>query len=100
MRIIKLSPSDPHMKSRPMVDEFFSQTLKKRNPEGQFFITQGRIAERGLSVGERLLFTYEGDCIYEARAASGRVKTALSGSWACSPPVPPELGARGFLTLP
>lgn len=74
MRIIKLSPSDPDMKSRPMVDRYFGRTLAERNPKGQFFLTAGRIAEKGVSVAERLLFTYEGNCIYEARAASGRVK--------------------------
>ena len=72
MRIIKLSPNDPDMLTRDMVVVFFQETLGKRKPSGQFFLTKGRIAQYGISPGERLLFTYQGECIYQARAASGR----------------------------
>ena len=72
MRVIKLSPNDPAMLTRDMVIVFFQETLGKRKPSGQFFLTKGRIAQNGISLGERLLFTYQGECIYQARAASGR----------------------------
>lgn len=72
MRIIKLSPNDPDMMTREMVTMFFREKLKKRTPSGQFSLTQGRIAEKGITPGERLLFTYNGECVYQARAASRR----------------------------
>lgn len=75
MRVIKLSPNDPDMMTREMVTTFFRGKLGSRIPLGQFFLTQGRIAENGITPGERLLFTYNGECVYQARAASGRTKT-------------------------
>lgn len=72
MRVIKLSSNDPDMLTRDMVIVFFREKLAKRNPSGQFFLTKGRVSETGISPGERLLFTYQGECIYQARAASGR----------------------------
>ena len=80
MRIIKLSPNDPDMMTREKVTTFFREKLKRRTPSGQFFLTQGRIAEKGITPGERLLFTYNGECVYQARAASGRTKTEGSES--------------------
>ena len=74
MRIIKLSPDDPDMITRDMVSVFFQEKLAKRHPAGQFFLTSGRMSEHGISPGERLLFTYQGECICQARAATGRMK--------------------------
>ena len=74
MRIIKLSPNDPDMITRDMVNVFFQEKLAERHPAGQFFLTSGRVSEHGISSGERLLFTYEGECVCQARAATGRMK--------------------------
>ena len=73
MRIIKLSQSDPDMATAEMVDAFFGKKLKERKPKGKFRLTKGRFSEDGIITGDRLLFTYLGDCIYQARSASGRV---------------------------
>lgn len=73
MRIIKLSQSDPDMATAEMVDAFFGKKLKERRPKGKFRLTKGRFSENGILTGDRLLFTYLGDCIYQARSASGRI---------------------------
>ena len=80
MRIIKLSPNDHDMITRDMVSVFFQEKLAKRHPVGQFFLTSGRMSENGIAPGERLLFTYLGECIYQARAATGRMKNEEENS--------------------
>ncbi len=76
MRIIKLSQNDPDMATLEMVNAFFEKKLKepKRQPIGKFRLTKGRFSQDGIGSGERLLFTYLGDCIYQARSASGRIE--------------------------
>lgn len=75
MRIIKLSTADPDMKTREDVDRYFLKTLPEMTPGGQFLVTKGRIAKNGISPGERLVFSYKGEIIYLARAASERLDT-------------------------
>lgn len=75
MRIIKLSPDDPEMKTRESVSHFFHTTLKERNPRGQFLLTKGRISPDGIRAGERIVFTYNGDCVFLAKSASDRLDT-------------------------
>ena len=75
MRIIKLSPEDPDMKDRGMVDLFFNKKLRERKPRGQFLITKGRISEKGISPGEMLVFSYNGEIVYLALSKSGRLTT-------------------------
>lgn len=72
MRIIKLSPKDPDMRNRGMVDAYFNEVLDRRTPQGQFLITRGRISESGIAPNERIVFTYNGDILYQARASSCR----------------------------
>ena len=80
MRIIKLSPNDPDMITRDMMSAFFLEKLARRHPAGQFFLTSGRMSEHGIAPGERLLFTYQGECVYQARAATGRMKNEEENS--------------------
>jgi hypothetical protein len=71
MRIIKLSAQE-----FGRVDEvisYFEEDLPLRTPPGQFRIPRGWIAEDGLKVGEPLLFSYQGEVLYSARAGSGRL---------------------------
>ena len=74
MRVIQLSPRDTDMATREMVDTFFLKELPNRGPAGKFRLTRTRVAEHGLSPGERLLFAYRGLCVYQARVLSGRVE--------------------------
>src|SRR6266478_5874852 len=74
MRIIKLSPNDPDFRTRTDVDTFFLRTLPDREPSGQFLLTERGIGSDGISEGEKLLFTYKGECVYQARASSRRMK--------------------------
>ena len=74
MRIIKLSASDPDMATPELVKVFFTKVLRERNPPGKFRLPSGWISEKGIQPGERLLFTYLGQCVYQARSASGRVR--------------------------
>ena len=63
MRIIKLSPTDVDFKTRPMVDTYFLHTLPNRKPPGAFFLTNRAIGIDGISPGEKLVFTYKGECV-------------------------------------
>ena len=73
MRIIKLSSKDDDMKTPEMVKDFFRKKLPHRPVPGQFFFKKNLIAEGGLFPGEGLLFTYESQCVYEARSTTGRL---------------------------
>lgn len=75
MRIIKLSPNDVDMYSREMVDHYFQFRLNRVRPVGQFLLTKRRIAENGISPGEMLIFSYRGEIVYLALAASSRMDT-------------------------
>lgn len=72
MRIIKLSPEDRSFPNRDMVDSFFNEELPARNPRGQFLLTKGRIARNGISFGEMLVFSYNGEIVYLALSQSER----------------------------
>ncbi len=74
MRVIKLSSDDRDMETLEMVDVFFHETLKRPERQGRFFFPDRKIRENGIRPGERLLFTYESQCVYEARSDSGRIK--------------------------
>lgn len=73
MRIIKLSPRDIDFPDRVSVDRYFEVTLPNRNPVGQFLLTQGRIAESGIEVGEPIVFSYETEITHVAKAATCRL---------------------------
>jgi hypothetical protein len=75
MRIIKLSPTDPDMINRQIVDSYFNEKLQKRKPTGQFLLTKGRISKKGISPGELLVFSYNGDIVYLAESVSERLTT-------------------------
>ncbi|GEM_PF-4598868 len=71
MRIIKLSPDDPDMRTPEMVKDYFNNKLRERNPQGQFLVTKGRIAEKGMWPGELLIFSYiKGNIVYLAESNS------------------------------
>ena len=72
MRIIKLSKVDEDFSNRDMVGEYFEKKLKNKVPEGKFELTKTRIAKNGISPNEKLIFTYEGEIVYLAEAATGR----------------------------
>lgn len=74
MRVIKLSPNDPDMKTRKKVDQFFLTELPKQERKGRFFFPKGRIAKNGIQPGEWLIFTYLGNIVYTARSASHRLE--------------------------
>ena len=78
MRIIKLSPNDEDMINRTMVDSFFTDKLLNRKPSGQFLLTKGRISAKGISPGEMLVFSYNGEIVYLARSRSERLNTSGS----------------------
>ncbi|MGK0236360.1 MAG: putative restriction endonuclease [Psychroserpens sp.] len=73
MRIIKLSALDDMMKSIEAVHDFFTKELISRR--GKFFVTLGRIAPDGINVGETLIFTYEKEIVYIAKANSSRLES-------------------------
>jgi uncharacterized protein DUF3883 len=80
MRIIKLSPNDFDFKTRPMVDTFFRDTLPNRERPGMFFLTNRAFGPDGISPDEKLVFTYKGECVYTAWAASTRQKNTGKGN--------------------
>lgn len=57
-----------------MVDIYFLKTLPNRSPPGKFLLTDRAIGENGIAPGERLVFTYRGECVYKARAKSARLQ--------------------------
>lgn len=74
MRIIKLSPKDYDFPDRSSVDAYFLTKLPSRNPVGQFLLTQNKIAETGIVIGESIIFSYITEITYIAKAASGRIE--------------------------
>lgn len=76
MRVIKLSPKDPDMSNRAMVDAYFHQVLQERTPAGQFLLTRGRISKDGIQSDERIVFTYLGEVTYQARSLTGRLENS------------------------
>ncbi len=73
MRIIKLSKNDVDFANRVQVDVFFEITLKNKTLEGRFELTNSRIAKNGIAPKEKLVFTYKGEIVYLAEAASKRL---------------------------
>jgi hypothetical protein len=80
MRIIKLSPDDIDFPDRASVDVYFEMTLARRDPVGQFLLTRGRIADRGIEPGEPIIFSYKTEITHTARAASGRLRSNQADS--------------------
>lgn len=74
MRIIKVSTQE--FETEDEVISFFEEDLPNRTPRGQFRIPAGWIAEDRLEVGEPLLFSFEGEVLYSARAGSRRRKNS------------------------
>ena len=73
MRIIKLSDTDPDMKTVFDVRKYFKKKLQARKLKGQFLLTATRIKEGGVEPGEKLVFTYRSQLVFSALAASGRI---------------------------
>lgn len=73
MRIIKLSPKDISFPDRSSVDSYFELELPNRRPAGQFNLTQGKIAENGITIGESIIFSYQTEITHIARAGSGKL---------------------------
>jgi hypothetical protein len=71
MRIIKLSGSDKEI-AETGIEEFFTKRLKDKLPCGKFEITK-KIRSDGISKGELLVFSFKGDLVYFALAASARL---------------------------
>jgi hypothetical protein len=63
MRVIKLST-----KELGDIEEFFTQTLPKRN--GKLYLTKGRIAKNGIALKETIVFACKGKLLYFATASS------------------------------
>jgi hypothetical protein len=74
MRIIKLSPNDPDMINREMVNFYFNDKLRMLLPLGQFLLTEGRISKNGISPGEMLVFSYLGEIVYLAISQTKRIR--------------------------
>jgi hypothetical protein len=72
MRVIKLSSEDVEMGTEESVQEFFSKKLASTRPSGKFKLTARRISATGIEAGELLIFSYHGQLLYWARAASDR----------------------------
>ena len=70
MRVIKLSPEDDEMQTRDDVLSFFNVELHKKTRAGRFGLTEGKKHMSGIRKGTLLLFTYEKECMFLARAAS------------------------------
>jgi len=75
MRVIKLSPDDVDMTTPEKVAWYFEEHLAERDPCGQFLLTKGRIREDGIAPADLLVFSYLGDIVYIAHAASERMDT-------------------------
>lgn len=72
MRIIKFSKEDEDFPCIDMAANFFEMKLNSTEPKGKFEITKGRISQNGLERKEKLVFSYNGQMIYMAEAATGR----------------------------
>lgn len=77
MRLIKMSKE--LTPSRTEVVSYFedqkSEFRTRDEAYGIFMFTKGRISPDGISSGETLLFSYEGEVVYVAKAASGPLPT-------------------------
>lgn len=74
MRIIKLGTEE--FGTFDEVENYFYVTLlmEERNPKGKFRLPNGNlISENGLSVGERILFSYKKIVCFTAVAKAGRL---------------------------
>ncbi|WP_124329760.1 hypothetical protein [Desulfonema ishimotonii] len=80
MRIIKLSPKDIDFPDRSSVSTYFKIKLPQRNPPGQFLLTQSRIAESGIAIGELIIFSYKTEITHIAKSASGRLEYPNTGN--------------------
>jgi hypothetical protein len=73
MRIIKLSSKDISFPTRASVATYFEVELPNSSPVGQFLFTKGRIRKDGIDDGEPIIFSYQSQIAYIAKASSGRV---------------------------
>ncbi len=71
MRVIKLSPDDDEMETRADVVSFFTQKLQVKSRAGRFGLTEAKENLTGIKKGTLLVFSYETECMFLARAASG-----------------------------
>ncbi len=55
------------------VDKFFRNILPSKEPPGRFNITKGMIAADGMEPGEKIVFSYDTQCVYIASTKSGRL---------------------------
>lgn len=73
MRIIKLSSKDIAFPDRASVDTYFRVGLPNSSPVGQFLFTKGRIRKDGIDDGEPIIFSYQSQITYIAKASSSRL---------------------------
>ena len=61
------------MKTRDMVDLYFKENLANRD-FSHFLLPKGRISEKGIAVGEMIIFSYLKEIVYLALSESERFK--------------------------
>ena len=71
MRLIKLSPQDPEMRTRDDVLDFFNRKLWLKSRAGKFGLTENKRRMTGIHKGALLVFSYRKECMFVARSSSG-----------------------------
>ncbi len=64
------------MRTRDDVLSFFNKELKRKSRRGKFGLTKGKSSMAGIHKGTLLVFTYQTECMFIARAASDIVRDA------------------------
>jgi hypothetical protein len=82
MRIIKLSPADSDMKTRDDCVTYFTETIHHGYNYGKFGLTEAKSRMQGITRGVSLLFCYETELMFIARA-SGDIH--FTSDWAYIP---------------
>lgn len=82
MRIIKLSNSDPDMKTRDACINYFTRTIHSGYNRGRFGLTEDKSRMHGIGGGVLLLFCYKTELMFIARAA-GEIRS--TSDWAYIP---------------
>jgi hypothetical protein len=73
MRIIKLSRGDPVMRTREAAVRYFTEELWRKSRFGKFGLSSAKARMKGIVNGTLLLFSYDTECVFLARAA-GSIK--------------------------
>lgn len=80
MRVIELSPIDDEMRTRDAVLSFFNVELRKKSRAGRFGLTEAKKNMSGIRKGTLLLFTYQTECMFLARA-DGEIVRPPATDW-------------------